>query len=94
MKINVPHIAQLANLPTTQAEEKMLEKQLLETLSYVEILNEVDTKTVKPTNNVTGLENVMREDTATESLTQEEALANTTETQKGFFKVPAILENE
>lgn len=94
MKINIPHVAQLANLPITQAEEKTLEKQLSETLAYVDILNEIDTTNTQPTNNVTGLENVMREDNASASLPQEDALANTTEQQKGFFKVPAILDYE
>ncbi len=94
MKINVLHVAKLANLPITQDEEKMFEKQLSETLAYVEKLNEVNTENIKSTNQVTGLENVTREDIAAASLTQEEALANTTEHYNGSFKVKAILDSE
>jgi aspartyl/glutamyl-tRNA(Asn/Gln) amidotransferase C subunit len=94
MKINVPHIAKLANLPITKAEEKMLEKQLSETLAYVAILDEIDTKKVIPTSQVTGLENVTREDIAAPSLTQAEALNNTQETHNGSFKVKAILDSD
>lgn len=92
MKINVKHVAKLANLPLTNEEEKKFEKQLEETLSYIENLNEIDTKNVKPTSQVTGLENVFREDIVEPSLSQDEALQNSPATEKGFIKVNAILE--
>jgi len=92
MKINVTHIAKLANLPLSHEEKQKFEKQLEETLSYVENLKEIDTKDVEPTSQVTGLENVTREDAASPSLTQEEALSNTKSIHNGFVKVTAILE--
>ena len=94
MKINIKHIAKLANLPITPEEEKRLEAQLTETLNYVEILNEIDTKNVKPTDHVTGSENVTREDIAGLSLSQSQALSNTKKTQNGFFEVAAIFSND
>jgi aspartyl-tRNA(Asn)/glutamyl-tRNA(Gln) amidotransferase subunit C len=94
MKLDVKHIAKLANLPITKDEEKKLEIQLSETLSYIEILKEVDTKNVEPTAHVTGLENVTRDDKATPSLTQKQALANAKNEHNGFFIVNAILEND
>ncbi len=94
MKIDVAHVAKLANLPLTIEEETKFEKQLSETLDYVKQLEEIDTKGVKPTNQVTGLENVTREDITTPSLSQEEALSNSTSTYNGFFKVPGILDSE
>lgn len=93
MKIDVSHVAKLANLPLSDAEKKKFEKQLSETLDYVKQLEEIDTKGVEPTSQVTGLENVTREDEVTPSLSQEEALSNAKSTHNGFFKVPAILEN-
>ena len=93
MKIDVAKVAKLANLPLTEAEKKKFEKQLSETLDYVKQLGEIDTKKVEPTSQVTGLENVLREDEVTPSLLQREALQNAKETHKGFFKVPAILDN-
>ena len=94
MKIDVSHIAKLANLPITDGEKKKFEKQLSETLDYVKQLEEIDTKGVDPTSQVTGLENVTREDVAKPSLSQEEALQNTGSKHNGFFKVKAILDNE
>ncbi len=94
MKIDVSHVAKLANLPLSSEEKKRFEKQLEETLSYVENLNEIDTKTTKPTDHVTGLANVTREDETTPSLSQEDALKNAKTTHNGFFKVPVIIESE
>jgi aspartyl-tRNA(Asn)/glutamyl-tRNA(Gln) amidotransferase subunit C len=94
MKLDIKHIAKLANLPINQQEEKKLEKQLNETLNYIEILQEVDTKNVQPTAHVTGLENITREDKADISLSQEQALSNTKKHIDGFFEVDAILDNE
>lgn len=92
MEIDVSHIAKLANLPLSDEEKKKFEKQLAETLTYIKNLREVDTKKVKETPQVTGLENVLREDVAKPSLTQDQALQNAHKTEKGFFVVKAILE--
>lgn len=93
MKIDVPHIAKLANLPLKPEEEKKFEKQLSEILTYVEKLKEVNTENVEATSQVTGLENVTREDAAAPSLSQDEALSNTKSQHNGFVKVPVILES-
>ncbi len=94
MKIDVSHIAKLANLPLSSTEKAKFEKQLQETLEYVEGLNEVETKNTKPTSQVTGLENVTRQDIVKPSLSQNETLSNAKSTHNGFFKVSAIFENE
>jgi aspartyl-tRNA(Asn)/glutamyl-tRNA(Gln) amidotransferase subunit C len=94
MTINVQKIAKLANLQIAKDDEEKFESQLSEVLDYVGKLNEVDTENIEPTSQVTGLENITREDVTKDSLTQEEALSNTKETQHGFFKVKAILDSE
>lgn len=92
MKIDVGRVAKLANLSLTDDEKKKFEKQLSEVLAYVNKLSELDTKNIRETSQVTGLENVTREDSTRSSLSQKEALANTTHTHKGSIKVKAILE--
>lgn len=94
MKFDITHVAKLANLPLTDDEKKKLETQLEETVQYVEGLEKVDTKEVEPTSQVTGLENITRDDEIKPSLTQEEALQNAKSTYNGFFKVKGILNNE
>jgi aspartyl-tRNA(Asn)/glutamyl-tRNA(Gln) amidotransferase subunit C len=94
MKFNVSHVAKLANLPLTTEEMKKLTQQLESTLAYIDHLEEVDTKNIKPTSQVTGRENVLRTDVAKESLSQEQALSNTKATENGFFKVKGVFEEE
>lgn len=94
MKRNISRIATLANLPFTDEEIKKLEPQLEETLSYVDQLNEIDTTNIEPTSQVTGLENILREDVTKESLTQEEALSNAKIQYNGLFQVKGIFDSE
>ena len=94
MKINIKTVAKLANLHLTSEEEEKFSKQLEETAIYVDELEEVKTDDIEATSQVTGLENVLREDIAKPSLSQEEALKNAKETHNGFFKVKGILQNE
>lgn len=92
MKIDVLHIAKLANLPLREDEIKKYEAQLLEILQYIEILKKVNTDDIAETSQVTGLENVTKQDQTTPSLSQAETLSNTKSQHNGFFKVKAILE--
>jgi aspartyl-tRNA(Asn)/glutamyl-tRNA(Gln) amidotransferase subunit C len=92
MKIDVLHIAKLANLPLREDEIKKYEAQLLEILQYIEILKKVNTDDIAETSQVTGLENVTKQDLTTPSLSQAQALSNTKSQHNGFFKVKAILE--
>ncbi|HUD09820.1 MAG TPA: Asp-tRNA(Asn)/Glu-tRNA(Gln) amidotransferase subunit GatC [Patescibacteria group bacterium] len=92
MKIDVLHIAKLANLPLRKEEIKKYEEQLSAILEYIEKLKQVKTDDVPETSQTTGLENVTRDDSTTPSLTQTEALSNTKNSQKGTFKVKAIFE--
>ena|SRR3989338_13418 len=55
-------IATLARLELTEKEKKMYAEQLSVILEYMDILNEVDTTDVPETSQVTGLEDVVRED--------------------------------
>ena len=94
MKIDIRYVARLANLRLKPTDEKKFEKQLDEIVAYVEKLNEVDTKGVEITSQVTRLENVTREDKPAASLTQDEVLSGTDSKHNGLFKVDAILDSE
>ena len=88
----VKHVARLANLELTPTEVRKFQKQLSDTISYIEKLKKLNTENILPTSQATGLENVFREDEIQSSMSQEEALSNAKETHKGFFKVKAIFE--
>lgn len=89
---NVRKIAKLAGLLLTDYETVNFSRQLSDIISYVEMLQQVPTENTKITSQVTGLENVTREDKINPSLSQEEALSNAKSQHNGFVKVPAILE--
>jgi len=95
MKIDIRHTAKLANLPLKKEEEEKFTDQLSTILDYIKKLEEVDTKNVEPTSQVTGLVNITRNDDETlPSLSQDEALSNSKSHHNGLFKVKAILEND
>lgn len=92
----VAHIAKLANIPVTDAEAAKLAQAFNETLEVVNQLKEVDTANVPTTHQVTGFENVTRDDVVNQEnmLTQEEALANAVRKHQGYFVVPQVIEKD
>ena len=91
-KQEVEHVAGLARLELSETEKESLTDQLSNILTYVDKLNELDTKGVEPTSHVLAINNVMRDDAPRESLTQERALANAPDKAAGHYKVPKIIE--
>ncbi len=91
-KQEVEHVARLARLELSDREKENLTDQLSNILTYVEQLNELDTKGVEPTSHVLDIRNVMRDDVAEESLPQEKALSNAPERAAGHYRVPLIIE--
>jgi aspartyl-tRNA(Asn)/glutamyl-tRNA(Gln) amidotransferase subunit C len=89
----VKTIKTLSRLKIDDKEEIFLTRQFNETLTVVDKLGEIETKGVKPTNQVTGLNNVFRKDLIDKDriLSQKEALGGSKNTHGGFFVVKAIL---
>ncbi len=58
----VLHIAKLARLTLKPEEIDKMTSELTSILTYIEVLNEVDTASVEPTAQVTGLTNALRDD--------------------------------
>ncbi len=60
----VEHLAKLARLKLSEKEKSKYADELSAILEYVDLLSEVETENVVQTNQVTGLEDVFREDVA------------------------------
>lgn len=92
--MDVKHLAKLANLQFSDDKLASLKSQIEATFDYVNTLQATDTKDIPETNQVTGLESVLREDRVDEQrmLTQQQALSGAKNTHQGYFVVPAILE--
>ena len=88
----VLHIARLARLGLTEEDVDKFGEQLSNILENFEILKQVDTTDVPPTAQSLALQNVMRDDEVTPSLTPEEILANAPRREGECFRVRAVLE--
>lgn len=91
-KKDVEHVATLAKLKFKDEQLEKFTDQIEDIIDLVDTLNEVDTTNVEPTFNVTDQLNRMREDVAVRSNDKEALLANAPETENGFIRVPAILD--
>lgn len=89
---DVEYVARLARLTLSDEEKDEFVVQLNDILTYMDKLNELDTKEVQPTSHVISVKNVFRADEIRESLSREPSLGNAPETEKGFYKVPKIIE--
>ena len=65
-KDQIEQIAELARLALSEKEKRMYAEQLSVVFKYIEKLNEVDTEGVEETCQVTGLNDVVRDDIAKE----------------------------
>ncbi len=92
----VEKVATLAALPLQESQVQKLQSAFEDTLAVIENLKELDISKVEPTHQVTGLTNILREDSAPQgySFSQEQALANAQHTHQGYFVVERVLDNE
>lgn len=89
---DVLNLARLSRLKLSDEEVERLRVELTKILEYVETLDKVDTSSLSPTYQVTGLKNVFRADeTKDYGYTNEDLLKNAPETQDGQFKVRRVL---
>lgn len=92
-KEQVTHVAKLSKLSFPQEEVEEFTNQLGKIIDMVEQLGEVDTEGVPFTSNVNQAINVMREDVAQPGWDRDELMRNVPESEDGFIKVPAIIDN-
>ena len=94
-KQQIEHIAKLARIELTEKEKEKFTKELSSILDYVEKLDQVDTKNVEPIKQVTGLENVVRDDEKLRTSNPElrtKILKQAPRRKGDYFQVPKILE--
>lgn len=89
---DIKKLATLSALTIGDNEALQLQGELQDILAFVEQLNSVDTTGVEPTYQVTGLENVWRDDEIIDyGLSREALLKNAPESQDGQIKVKRVL---
>ncbi|MGQ9514765.1 MAG: Asp-tRNA(Asn)/Glu-tRNA(Gln) amidotransferase subunit GatC [Thermoproteota archaeon] len=80
--------ASLAKIKLDRDSEVRLTSELGEILSYFEKIKEVKTDDIEPTYSVAGIVNRFRDDRPGTCLSQEEAIANSGEKEKGYIRSP------
>ncbi len=89
---DVKHLATLSNIQLADDEAAGLRQDLTNILDYIEQLSELDTSKVEPTYQVTGLQNVWRDDVVDDSVVLREDLLNLAPEQRANqIKVPKVL---
>lgn len=93
---DIEHIAGLARLALSDSEKKMYAEQLSVVFEYVEMLNTVDTEAVEETTQVTGLEDVFRDDEAIacDEEMRKKILSQFPEQQRGLLRVKGVFVEE
>ncbi len=88
----VHHVAKLARLHLTEAEERAHQAQLQQVLDAFQALEALDTKDVPPTHHVNLEPTELRDDVPEAPLPVEQALANAPERAGTSFAVPKVIE--
>ena len=88
---DVQRLATLSGLQLSDDEASGLRDDLERIIKYIEQLGELDTSGVEPTYQVTGLENVWREDEVQSGIPAEKLLDLAAEKQNNQVKVPQVL---
>ena len=92
---NVVHVAALASLELTPAEQEHMLRDLNQILGYIDQLKEVDTSGVTPmahTGQLRPKSDALRDDEVRPSLPREATLRNAPETDGTYFQVPKVIE--
>jgi aspartyl-tRNA(Asn)/glutamyl-tRNA(Gln) amidotransferase subunit C len=92
----IQHIATLARIKLTGAEEEKFKKELSSILEYIETLKKVDTEHVEPLYQTTGLVNAVREDVSRPAFMMDEKLnrlliGQAPDTQERYVRVKSAL---
>jgi aspartyl-tRNA(Asn)/glutamyl-tRNA(Gln) amidotransferase subunit C len=87
----VRRIAKLARIGLTDEEVAKMSVEIGNILEFVEQLQKVDVSNTPPTDQVTGLVDVWREDEVRPSLSREELLANAPKQKDGYIVVKRVL---
>ena len=89
---DVRHLAQLRSLQMSDVEIELLRADIEKIINYINQLDELDTDGVEPTYQVTGLQNVWRDDEIIDSsVSRRQLLALAAEQSDNCVKVPKVL---
>ena len=90
-KETVKHIAHLARLNFNENEILNVQEDLEKITDFMDKLNELNTDEIEPLIFMSEEINVLRNDVATVSISQDEALKNAPKKDSDYFRIPKVL---
>lgn len=88
----IKYLEKLARITLSEDEEKKVGNELQDILTYIDMLNELDTDGVEAMSHCFPVTNIMREDEVQPSMSADEIVANAPESQDGCFVVPKTVD--
>lgn len=88
----ITYLEKLGRISLTEEERASSKKDLQNILTYIDILNELDTDGAEPLSHSFPITNVLREDVVKNDNKRDEILTNAPNKADGCFRVPKTLE--
>jgi len=91
-KDKIKHTAKLARISLNEKQTESLSKDLSNIFNFIEKLNKIDTKNVKPLTSILNHTLRAREDKVTDGGIRDKILENSPSKNEEFFIVPKVIE--
>ena len=88
----VKYVANLAKLYVDEAEAEKLTTEMESIINFADMLSEIETESITPTNHAMKVQNVFREDKVEQSYSQADILKNAPSSEGGCYLVPKVVE--
>jgi len=89
----IDHIAHLARLEFEGEEKQAIRDDMNKIISFMDILQQVDTEEIEPLIFINEDTNRLRDDIAQQTLTQSEVLQNAPKKDSDYFRIPKVLDH-
>ena len=86
------YLSQLAKIRMSEEEQIAAKAEIEKIITYMDVLNTVDTEDVEAMSHAFALKNVFRQDEVLPSVLREEILSNAPAKKDGCFQVPKTVE--
>ena len=90
----VDHIAHLSRLKFEGDKKEAIKQDLENITSFMDVLSELPTENIEPLIFMNDEVNVLREDVAKVTISNEEALKNAPKKDSDYFRIPKVLDKK
>lgn len=88
----IDHLSYLAKLKFEGAEKEAIKSDMIKIIGFMHKLSKVDTDNIEPLIFMTEEFDRLRQDTAQNSISQQDALRNAPKKDSDYFRIPKVLD--